>query len=67
MNGIKEVIKSVGVLDSGSPDFREALYDLSTRLKSLQVSSDPKENDYIFNVFNWDFMISIILSNSVFS
>ncbi|TKY50785.1 hemerythrin/HHE cation-binding motif [Spatholobus suberectus] len=36
MNGIKEVIKSVGVLDSGSPDYREALYSLSTRLKSLQ-------------------------------
>lgn len=36
MNGIKEVIKSVGVLDSGSPDYTEALYSLSTRLKSLQ-------------------------------
>ncbi|XP_061363966.1 uncharacterized protein LOC133307472 [Gastrolobium bilobum] len=36
MNGIQEVIKSVGVLDSGSPDYREALYTLSTRLKSLQ-------------------------------
>ncbi|XP_027366761.1 uncharacterized protein LOC113873019 [Abrus precatorius] len=36
MNGIKEVIKSVGVLDSGSPDYREALNSLSTRLKSLQ-------------------------------
>ncbi|KAK7390833.1 hypothetical protein VNO78_18953 [Psophocarpus tetragonolobus] len=36
MNGIKEVIKSVGVLDSGTPDYHEALYTLSTRLKSLQ-------------------------------
>ncbi|KAK7280536.1 hypothetical protein RJT34_25600 [Clitoria ternatea] len=36
MNGIKEVIKSVGVLNSGSPDYREALYSLSSRLKSLQ-------------------------------
>ncbi|KAL5194691.1 hypothetical protein HKD37_20G056715 [Glycine soja] len=36
MNGIKEVIKSVGVLDSGSPDYHEALYSLSSRLKSLQ-------------------------------
>ncbi|KAK7343372.1 hypothetical protein VNO77_12053 [Canavalia gladiata] len=36
MNGIKEVIKSVGVLDSGSPDYQEALFSLSTRLKSLQ-------------------------------
>ncbi|ESW14856.1 hypothetical protein PHAVU_007G023000 [Phaseolus vulgaris] len=35
MNGIKEVIKSVGVLDSGSPDHQEALYSLFTRLKSL--------------------------------
>ncbi|CAI8605168.1 unnamed protein product [Vicia faba] len=36
MNGIKEIIKSVGVLDSGSPDSREALYNLSARLKLLQ-------------------------------
>ncbi|XP_020212285.1 uncharacterized protein LOC109796866 [Cajanus cajan] len=36
MNGIREVIKSVGVLDSGSPDYQEALYSLSTRFKSLQ-------------------------------
>lgn len=35
MNGIKEIIKSVGVLDSGSPDFQEALYNLSARLKLL--------------------------------
>ncbi|XP_028798018.1 uncharacterized protein LOC114753505 [Neltuma alba] len=36
MNGIKEVIKSVGVLDCGSPGYREALSTLSSRLKSLQ-------------------------------
>ncbi|KAJ1435938.1 hemeerythrin-like [Sesbania bispinosa] len=36
MNGIKEIIKSVEVLDSGSPNYRETLYNLSTRLKSLQ-------------------------------
>ncbi|OAY45734.1 uncharacterized protein LOC110618465 [Manihot esculenta] len=35
MNGIKEDIKSIGVLDTGSPDYREALCNLSTRLKSL--------------------------------
>jgi len=44
MNGIKEVIKSVGVLDSGSPDYHEALYSLSSRLKSLQVCSAPRNN-----------------------
>lgn len=37
MNGIKEGIKSIGVMDSGSPDYQEALSNLSTRLKSLQV------------------------------
>ncbi|TKY53586.1 hemerythrin/HHE cation-binding motif [Spatholobus suberectus] len=36
MNGIKEIIKSVEVLDSRSPNYRETLYNLSTRLKSLQ-------------------------------
>lgn len=36
MNGIKEIIKSVEVLDSGSPNYRETLFNLSTRLKSLQ-------------------------------
>lgn len=38
MNGIKEVIKSAGVLDAGSPGYREALSNLSTRLKALQVN-----------------------------
>ncbi|KAK7344797.1 hypothetical protein VNO77_14898 [Canavalia gladiata] len=36
MNGIKEIIKSVEVLDSRSPNYRETLYNLSSRLKSLQ-------------------------------
>lgn len=43
MNGIKEDIKSVGVLDSGSPDFREGLYNISTRLKLLQVRYSSRE------------------------
>lgn len=37
MNGIKEDIKSIGVLDSGTLIYQEALYNLSTRLKSLLV------------------------------
>ncbi|KAJ4836861.1 hypothetical protein Tsubulata_030741 [Turnera subulata] len=36
MNGIKEDIKSIGVLDTGCLDYQEALSNLSTRLKSLQ-------------------------------
>ncbi|KAK6929056.1 Hemerythrin-like [Dillenia turbinata] len=36
MNGIKEDIKSVTVLDIGGPGYREALINLSTRLKTLQ-------------------------------
>lgn len=36
MNGVKEDIKSTGVLESGSPIYLEALFNLSTRLKSLQ-------------------------------
>lgn len=39
MNGIKEDIKSIGVLDSGSPVYQEALFSLSTRLKSLHEHS----------------------------
>ncbi|XP_019151352.1 PREDICTED: uncharacterized protein LOC109148057 [Ipomoea nil] len=39
MNGIKEDIKSVGVLDSGDPVYQEALSNLSTRLKTLQEHS----------------------------
>ncbi|KAJ6323159.1 hypothetical protein OIU77_012901 [Salix suchowensis] len=35
MNGIKEDIKSIAVLDTGSHDYREALRNLSTRLRSL--------------------------------
>ncbi|RYR25504.1 hypothetical protein Ahy_B02g059300 [Arachis hypogaea] len=36
MNGIREIIKSVEVLDSGSPNYRETLHTLSSRLRSLQ-------------------------------
>ncbi|XP_009623085.1 uncharacterized protein [Nicotiana tomentosiformis] len=39
MNGIKEDIKSIGVLDSGHPSYQEALCNLSTRLKTLQEHS----------------------------
>ncbi|CAL0316455.1 unnamed protein product [Lupinus luteus] len=35
MNGIREYIKTVGVLNSGSPDYQEALHLLSNRLKSF--------------------------------
>lgn len=38
MNGIKEDIKSIGVLDNGSPSYLEAFTNLSKRLKSLLVS-----------------------------
>ncbi|XP_058724046.1 uncharacterized protein LOC131595649 [Vicia villosa] len=36
MNGIKEIIKSIEVLDSGSPNYRETLCNLSNRLNSFQ-------------------------------
>ncbi|XP_076898424.1 uncharacterized protein LOC143551955 [Bidens hawaiensis] len=36
MNGIKEYIKTIIVLDSGSSSCRDALYTLSARLKSLK-------------------------------
>ncbi|KAL9225033.1 hypothetical protein vseg_001005 [Gypsophila vaccaria] len=36
MNGIKEDIKSIGVMNTDSPTHREALYSLSARLKTLQ-------------------------------
>ncbi|KAK6933557.1 Hemerythrin-like [Dillenia turbinata] len=36
MNGIKEDIKSITVLDIGGPGYQEALTNLSTRLKTLQ-------------------------------
>ena len=37
MNGIKEDIKSIGVLANGSPAYQEAFSNLSKRLKSLLV------------------------------
>ncbi|KAK4359785.1 hypothetical protein RND71_022014 [Anisodus tanguticus] len=39
MNGIKEDIKSIGVLDSGHPAYQEFLCNLSTRLKTLKEHS----------------------------
>ncbi|XP_050892384.1 uncharacterized protein LOC127097935 [Lathyrus oleraceus] len=36
MNGIKEIIKSVEVLESRSPNYIETLYNLSKRLNSFQ-------------------------------
>lgn len=38
MNGIKEIIKSIEVLDSGSPNYSETLYNLSIKLNSFQVN-----------------------------
>lgn len=37
MNGIKEDIKTIIVLDSGSSSCADALFSLAARLKSLQV------------------------------
>ncbi|KAK7279043.1 hypothetical protein RJT34_24086 [Clitoria ternatea] len=47
MNGIKEIIKSVEVLESSSPNYRETLNNLCTRLKSLlgQCKQHFKEED----------------------
>ncbi|KAL3838181.1 hypothetical protein ACJIZ3_022772 [Penstemon smallii] len=36
MNGIKEEIKTIGVMNPGSPDYQEALSNLSSRLKRLK-------------------------------
>ncbi|MCL7031144.1 hypothetical protein MKW94_019430 [Papaver nudicaule] len=36
MNGIKETIKSIGVLDAGNPVYHEQLISLLSRLKTLQ-------------------------------
>ncbi|KAL8166717.1 hypothetical protein V2J09_008216 [Rumex salicifolius] len=36
MNGIKEAIKSIGALDAGTPDHREALRNVCSRLDVLQ-------------------------------
>ncbi|GAB2276897.1 hypothetical protein Dimus_011608 [Dionaea muscipula] len=51
MNGIKEAIKSVVAIDAGTPDFREALYNLSSRLETLQENCKEhfeEEEKYIF-------------------
>ncbi|KAE8709205.1 cationic amino acid transporter 7 [Hibiscus syriacus] len=51
MNGIKEDMKSVGVMDYESPAYKEALSNLSNRLKSLQKHCkqhfDDEENDVL--------------------
>ncbi|XP_058107356.1 uncharacterized protein LOC131250944 isoform X2 [Magnolia sinica] len=39
MNGIKEDIKSIGVLEAGGPAYQEAIFTLSARLKTLQEHS----------------------------
>ncbi|KAL7107951.1 hypothetical protein ACP275_06G086000 [Erythranthe tilingii] len=36
MNGIKEEIKTIGVMNPGSPDYQEALTNLLSRLKKLK-------------------------------
>lgn len=38
LNGIKEDIKSIGVLDTGSPLYQEALSNLAERFKMLKVN-----------------------------
>lgn len=37
MNGIKEEIKIIGVMNAGSPDYQEAFMSLLSRLKRLKV------------------------------
>lgn len=49
MNGIKEDIKSIGVLDNGSPAYQEAFSNLSKRLKSLLVI---RSTMFIFMAYN---------------
>ncbi|GAB2222611.1 hypothetical protein Drorol1_Dr00016730 [Drosera rotundifolia] len=51
MNGIKEAIKSIVAIDPGTPDFREALNDLSSRLETLQDNCKKhfeEEEKYVF-------------------
>lgn len=38
MNGIKEEIKTVGVMNPGSPDYQDGLSNILSRLKRLKVS-----------------------------
>ncbi|XVF41285.1 hypothetical protein PTKIN_Ptkin01aG0268200 [Pterospermum kingtungense] len=51
MNGIKEDMKSIGVMDYGTPAYKEVLSNLSTRLKSLQKHCkehfDEEERDLL--------------------
>lgn len=39
LNGIKEDIKSIGVLDTGTPSYQEALSNLVNRFKKLKVKN----------------------------
>ncbi|CAO2836344.1 unnamed protein product [Amaranthus hypochondriacus] len=51
MNGIKEDIKSVGVLKPATSTYQEALYSLSARLKALQENCTQhfdEEEKYLF-------------------
>lgn len=50
MNGIKEDIKSIEVMDNGSPAYQEALSNFSKRLKSLQVMSTASSLLYAYNI-----------------
>ncbi|KAL4312791.1 hypothetical protein GQ457_01G045100 [Hibiscus cannabinus] len=51
MNGIKEDMKSMGVMDYGGPAYKEALSNLSNRLHSLQKHCkqhfEDEENDLL--------------------
>lgn len=51
MNGIKEAIKSIGVLDAGTPNHREALYNLSARLEKLQENCKEHFDEEEKNLF----------------
>nr|XP_027102583.1 uncharacterized protein LOC113723811 [Coffea arabica] len=45
MNGIKEDIKSIGVLDLGSPVYQEALFNLANRFKMLKNNCQHFEEE----------------------
>ncbi|KAJ7970586.1 Hemerythrin-like [Quillaja saponaria] len=61
MNGIKEAIKSIGVLDSGSPACQEAIFNLVARLKSLQEQCKQHFMEEEMNIL--PFMEAVDLSN----
>ncbi|KAM7263065.1 hypothetical protein ACFE04_000748 [Oxalis oulophora] len=51
MNGIKEVIKSMAVLQIGTPSYKESLSNLVTRLKSLKDHCKEHFEDEEKNLF----------------